>query len=234
MSPDGKWLLWGNNGVTGPSEYCVAALNGSAIRVWRNQPREKNSSIVWQADSRAWLLLVYDHSRPQHLDHVREYPLEAPYIPRTRSMQGLSIEPYMVGCLPGNRLLTNDDTGERYSIFTLEAPSTTVKQSRIRWTSTGDAGEALPSPQGTRLACCIVQPLSGLAAVIQRAFGGSDVEVLLLVSDLNGNGKRELGRFRSIIASHGGDHVGLCGWSADGKQLILQRNNDLWSIPIDD
>ena len=53
VSPDGKWLLWGLSSAMGPSEYCVAALDGSAIHVWRNQQRERNYSIVWQADSRA-------------------------------------------------------------------------------------------------------------------------------------------------------------------------------------
>jgi hypothetical protein len=84
------------------------------------------------------------------------------------------------------------------------------------------------------MACCVVKRLSGLAAVIQQAFEDGDVEGLLLVSDPNGDRKREIGRFRADIASHGGDHIVLCAWSDDGKQLILRRNNDLWSIPVDD
>ncbi len=234
VSPDGKWLLWGLNSAAGPSEYCVAALDGSSIKTWRNQPRQYFPEIVWQADSRAWLMLICDRNKPSSLDHIRIYPLDGPRPPRTLSVQGLHIEPYLVGCLQGNRLLTCDSTGRRFSICALEAPARTLKQVHIQRNPTEEVGAVLASPDGTRLAWCTTRPYRGLEAAFQDQFGGKNTEVRLMVSGLDGENMREVGRFSADFASHGGERIGLCAWSDDGRHVILFRNNAFWSLPIED
>ena len=55
---------------------------------------------------------------------------------------------------------------------------------------------------------------------------GSNTRVELFISDLDGKRRTELGWFRAMQTSEGGDHYGIIGWMPDGKELLFERGDD--------
>jgi hypothetical protein len=228
VSPDGKWLLWGDCS-TPYDEFFVVALDGSTVYTWRSHPPIQDYHIFWRSDSRAWMLLERS-GQSSTVVRLRVYPLRFPETVEVRNIQVLRLERYLVGVLQDGRVVTGDAEHTFFSLFDPQQPSSGVRRIALRVRRGWDGSQVALSPRGDRLAWCVVthirEPKGAVLGWLHRWLHPGTSQVELFVTDLEGDRRLDLGTFEASLYAHGGERLGIYGWMPDGKSLLFERGRE--------
>jgi hypothetical protein len=252
-SPDGKYLLWSEQGEVG-GNYGFAVADGSHYFAQKDM-----NATLWMPDSRHWL--EFKANEDENSFEAILHNMEAPHEKRTLAIeQGESIRKRdFYGCVvtPDNRLLAhgysfyngNDNTitVEEYAV------GNTIKPVRFHLlklprgtTLSNEKTDVKESPQGRQVALRLEsQRVPSLVALLGRYLPFFKTEprkcVELWVCDLDGKNLRLVGY---VVEQPAAKHVPLqaytpapsivqdLAWTPDGRKISFTNEGRIYTIPI--
>jgi len=251
-SPDGKWLMWGEVGIT---PLFVGSVDGTKQAV--SSTNVGNSTPFWMPDSQHWT--EWNHDESALWRQVEMHTVTAPHwsqvlgTPPARlnesDILAMQSEDVIIARTKVDVIAVPVSVGQGYYRLTLHAAYRDTQQLSV-WSLhaqkplrqftihlPGLVQDVKVSPQGD-LVVWLVQKrkTSPVFKRLQRFFPALEKDehecLALYVSQLDGSRMREIGQVDSKPTS-AGNLINEMRWLPGGKRLSFIANDTLWTVPVE-
>jgi hypothetical protein len=256
VSPDGRWLLWGDTDMARGSggRYAAFALDGSrtlkwphAVRPGNSMPPEAGYPVAWMPDSRHWVELSsgleVDPNSPRTVTVPRRVIIHSVDAPGEVSKTPLLPDGGdLIGITPQRHLLTltprdGEEHGAELEEYDLNANAALVRHFPVRTPPNGKFPyhQVALAPQGHRLAWLVpiekTPPGPPFLARFWTMAGNRPHTVeTLWVTRLDGSEPQEVGYLPFKTDDPLPEDL---RWLPGGKQLSFIYKGALYTVPAD-
>jgi len=251
-SPDGKWLMWGEVGIT---PLFVGSVDGTRRAV--SSTNVGNSTPFWMPDSQHWT--EWNHDESALWRQVEMHTVTAPHwsqilgTPPARlnesDILAMQFEDVIIARTKVDVIAVPVSVRQGYYRLTLHAAYRDTQQLSV-WSLhaqkplrqftihlPGPALYVKVSPQGDRVAWLVQrQNTSSVFERLQRMIsawkGGEHESLAVYVSQLDGSHLHEIGRLDSNVKPTD-NLLEKMQWLPGGKRLSFIANDALWTVMVE-